>query len=643
MKIRTLTIIVSLFFALHLNAQRMPYVGYIFPAGGKQGSSFNAMLSGQYLDGVTNATISGEGVKLEIIEYIKPLNGRQVTLLRDRMRSINQALKSAKKGATQISFYNEYETNKLEVLTIAEAEKQLAEIRKKLSNPKNQRPMNPQMAEDVLVKITIDKGAACGDRELRLKANAGHSNPVKFYVSNLPEYTEEETVPNAPGQTNFVTIPVVVNGRILQGDVDRFHFRAKKGDKLVFIAYARDLMPYIADAVPGWFQATLAIYDSKGKEIEYSDDFKFNPDPVIYFEVPQEGLYSVEIKDAIYRGREDFVYRIAIGEFPFITSIYPLGCSVNETATVALKGWNLPVSELTVNEKKPGVIQLSVTKSNYVSNLVPFCIDTLPEMMEKEPNNSIKTPQPVSLPMIINGKIDKPDDWDVFSFRAEAGTAVVVDVKARRLNSLLDSVIEITDITGKRLAINDDSVDPSAALLPHQADSYIYFNVPTTGRYFIHLTDAQHNGGDDYAYRLRVSQPMPDFELRVVPSSVSMRAGSSTPITIYALRKDGFTNDIKLMVKSPDGFSLPSNARIPATTNQMKFSLTANSKLSQDTFNIVIEGTAKIGDNEVAHIAQSAQDMTQAFYYHHLVPTKGLIADIIGRVPPPQKNPLKKK
>jgi hypothetical protein len=177
MKIKIL-IIFSLLLTFHLNAQRLPYVGYIFPAGGRQGSTFNAMLSGQYLDGVTNTTISGEGVKVEILEHIKPLNGRQINLLRDRMRNIQQALKNAKKDVNQISFYNEFQTNKLEVLTKAEAEKEILEIRKKLANPKNQRPMNPQMAEDVLVKITINKDANCGDREFATK------NPSRTFKSS---------------------------------------------------------------------------------------------------------------------------------------------------------------------------------------------------------------------------------------------------------------------------------------------------------------------------------------------------------------------------------------------------------------------------------------------------------------------------
>jgi hypothetical protein len=39
---------------------------------------------------------------------------------------------------------------------------------------------------------------------------------------------------------------------------------------------------------------------------------QFHPDPVLYYEVPADGHYDLEIKDAIYRGREDFVYRITL-------------------------------------------------------------------------------------------------------------------------------------------------------------------------------------------------------------------------------------------------------------------------------------------------------------------------------------------
>ena len=52
----------------------------------------------------------------------------------------------------------------------------------------------------------------------------------------------------------------------------------------------------------------------------------------------------VEIRDSIYRGREDFVYRVTLGELPFVTSIFPLGGPAGTQTTVELTGWNLPAA-----------------------------------------------------------------------------------------------------------------------------------------------------------------------------------------------------------------------------------------------------------------------------------------------------------
>ena len=53
----------------------------------------------------------------------------------------------------------------------------------------------------------------------------------------------------------------------------------------------------------------------------------------------------IEIKDSIYRGREDFVYRITVGELPFVTSVFPLGGPAGTPPKVELKGWNLPTNQ----------------------------------------------------------------------------------------------------------------------------------------------------------------------------------------------------------------------------------------------------------------------------------------------------------
>ncbi len=442
------------------------------------------------------------------------------------------------------------------------------EIRKKMSTAVR-RPANPAIAELAVVQLTVAADAAPGQRELRLATAASLSNPLVFSVGPWPEFsskaakniTEQKSAvaktAAAPKNRNTepemeVTLPAVVNGQILPGEVDRYRFTASKGQRLVIAASARELIPYIADAVPGWFQATLAVYDDQGKELAYDDDFRFQPDPVLYYRIPADGQYVVEIKDAIYRGREDFVYRITIGESPFVTGVFPLGGPAGGQTKVELTGWNLPVTSLTMDAKdrEPGSYPLAGRGEPWLSDRVLFAVDTLPECLEQEPNDQPEKSQQVASPVIVNGRIGQPDDADVFCFEGRAGDEIVAEIIARRLNSPLDSVLKLTDASGKQLAVNDDYEDKGAGLTTHHADSWLRVALPADGKYYLHLTDMQHQGGPEYAYRLRLSPPRPDFELRIVPSSVSARAGASVPLTVYALRKDGFADEITLTLKT---------------------------------------------------------------------------------------------
>ena len=103
------------------------------------------------------------------------------------------------------------------------------------------------------------------------------------------------------------------------------------------------LVPYVADGVPGWFQAALrAATMPKAMNLLTTMIFGFDPDPVLYYEVPEDGDYVLAINDALFRGRESFVYRITIGELPFVTGIFPMGGHVGEQPVqIEMDGWNL--------------------------------------------------------------------------------------------------------------------------------------------------------------------------------------------------------------------------------------------------------------------------------------------------------------
>ncbi len=620
-----------------------PHIGYVYPAGGRQGATSQVVVGGQYLEGAEAAFFSGTGIKATIIEYSKPLTPKEFTLLRDKLKE----LMARKPGAVGNKAQREPATSPAPAWT-DEDEKTLAEIRKKLANPPT-RQGNPAIAETVTLQVVLAAKAEPGEREIRLKTPAGLTNPLIFRVDQLPEFQETEsthTPPDGKKERKFdqhppgnseaampIPSPAIINGRIMPGDVDRFRFPAHKGERLVVATDARALIPYLSDAVPGWFQATMALYDSNGKEVAYDDDYRFHPDPVLLYRIPEDGEYTIEIRDAIYRGREDFVYRIAIGPLPFISSIFPLGTQVGRETNVELRGWNLPKTRLTpkTQNEGPGVIPLSTRKGNLVSNPVPFALDALSDAAEKEPNNQPDCAQQVTTPLIINGRIDKPGDEDVFAFQGDAGREIVAEIRARRLDSPVDSLLELTDAAGRQLASNDDHEDKGAGLTTHHADSHLRVTLPAEGTYYVHLRDAQNKGGPEYAYRLRLSEPRPDFELRVAPSSVNIRGGTSTVLTVYALRKDGFTGPIALTLKAAPKGMLLSGGSVPAGQDQVRITLSAPPMRLKEPVNLSIEGLATIDGGEVRRLAVPAEDIMQAFAYRHLVPSKELVATVGGR------------
>ncbi len=613
-----------------------PHIGYVFPAGGQRGQTFQVVVGGQYLAATREAVFSGQGVRATVVGYHRPLTNGEANRLRNKIQEIRdqvrKELQKKRRGRRGPLVFQRLFRRALAEAGITEEQlKALDEFRRLRRDPKRQ--PNPQISETVTLEVTIDPDAEPGVRELRLVTPAKVSNPIRFVVGELPEFRETEPNEEPDDATVVDSLPAVLNGQILPGDVDRFRFRGRKGQRLVVAVQARKLVPYLADAVPGWFQATVSLCDAEGRELAFDDDFRFDPDPVLYYELPRDGQYELTIRDALYRGREDFVYRMTVGEIPWVTGLFPLGAEAGTTTTVQLFGWNLPTDRLTVDASQPGRRWLWVDSPSGRSNSVPFVVDRLPGTTETEPNDSVEQAEPVLLPVVVNGRMDRPGDRDVFRFHGKAGQTVVAEVYARRLNSPLDSLIALLDQRGRVLATNDDSEDPAAGLVTHHADSRLQVRLPADGTYYLALVDAQNGGGPEFAYRLRLSGPQPDFELRVVPSSVNARAGDSVPITVYALRRDGFDGDIFLELDGPNPNVRLDAGWIPAGQDRIRTTLTFVGLPPDDLLSLRLVGWARIDGLRVRHVATPADDWTQAFIYHHLVPAQDWVACVqrVGR------------
>lgn len=654
--------------------RRQPHIGYLYPAGGQRASVVQVLAGGQFLRNPTDVYVSGAGVHAEVIKYMNPprnFNREQRQLLKIRMKQVRDKRLSELPGKARkrpIPLERELQriapgnpkALKAEDTAKIEEEKlpdhpllydlenktlrELAHITDVFLTSRRKRQFNRQITESVLIKVTIDPHAKPGKRELRIKTAAGLTNPMLFQVGLFPETRELEPnnqkayadLPGVP-KPKPPEPPILFNGQIMPGDIDRFRFRAQKGQKLVIETQARSLVPYLADAVPGWFQAAIALYDDKGNELSFADDYRFNPDPVLFYKIPKDAEYELQIRDAIYRGREDFVYRIAVGEQPYITQAFPLGGRAGVKTVASVEGWNLPANRLLL-DTRPGddpIHQMACDDGKLLSNPVPFAVDTLPECNEVESNNTIKQSQPISLPIIVNGRIDESGDVDVFSFNARSGDKVALEVNARRLNSPLDSLLRLTDASGRILKSNDDYMvkdnhlhRDTTGLLTHLADSYLMSELPVDGTYYVHLADSQHHGGSEYAYRLRISAPKPDFAIRITPSSLSTRAGGIVPFCVHALRKDGFDGRIKVVLQdAPAGFEI-NGQWIPAGCNTVRMTLKVPPKPPSKPLALYLRGLARINGQMVSRPAVPSEDMMQAFLYRHLVPSQKLMVAV---------------
>src|SRR5574341_746198 len=50
------------------------YIGYVYPAGGQQGSTFPIRLGGQGLVHASDLVVSGEGVSVRLVDYHRVMN-----------------------------------------------------------------------------------------------------------------------------------------------------------------------------------------------------------------------------------------------------------------------------------------------------------------------------------------------------------------------------------------------------------------------------------------------------------------------------------------------------------------------------------------------------------------------------------------
>jgi hypothetical protein len=344
-------------------------------------------------------------------------------------------------GAKEVVFDSPGITAKVSAIT---------EVPEKITGPRAGVDLTAQVArgkkETAKLEVTAAKDVEPGIHKFRIQTPLGTSNMAVIAIDSLPEI-------NSATQPQRVELPATLVGTIrAPGDADNYSFEGTAGEELVF--------QVVASRIESKLQSLLVLRDSSGKQLAEAGQNENSPDAVLSYKLPAQGVYTLSIADREKGGGMDHFYRVHAGPLPYITGVFPLGVRAGEPGRVSVSGVNLgDTHQVAVHPPKRAdgwtTLPLEMKGGQGSSlNKVTLAVGNDPEILEREPNDSVDQAQVVSLPLTVNGhinavtKVGGKSDEDYFRFHAKKGQSLGIQVAAARLDSPLDSVIEVLDARG---------------------------------------------------------------------------------------------------------------------------------------------------------------------------------------------------
>lgn len=432
------------------------------------------------------------------------------------------------------------------------------------------------VVDDKKVEATLVIAPDCrlGEHHLRLQGVGGTTYARTFWVSQFPNVAEVE--PNndfdAP---QVIELNSTIEGSATPEEVDYFRVTAKKGQR-ISVEMEGLRINNIRNAVA--IDPYVAILDKDRFELAVSDDSALlKQDSVLSIIAPEDGEYTIEVRDSAYQGRGR--YRAHIGTFPRPLAVYPAGGKAGSEVEFTFLG----DQKGTFKQKAalPGESTdcheiFGAHEGQFPPSGNKVRVSDYDNVLEAEPNNSTKEATPgAALPLAFNGVLQEPGDTDYFKFSAKKGQKFRVAAYANRIGSPVDTVIYIYDANGKSIGSSDDADGSS--------DSRYDFTVPADGEYFVRVRDMLKRGGEDFVYRIEAQPFVPEIAV-TMPEMIRRDAqywkqfdipqGNQYAMVVNMSRKN-FSGDLQFdLPKLPPGVTWEAGT-IPKTVSQFPVLLKA--------------------------------------------------------------------
>ena len=216
----------------------------------------------------------------------------------------------------------------------------------------------------------------------------------------------------------------------------------------------------------------------------------------------------------------------ATGTFPkWPVQAWVSGQGVSVTAGKAKGSLDVSVNSTAV----PGIYWVRLYDEQGASGLRPLIIGSLPETIEKEPNDHPAKAQPLVGSTTVNGRLEKSGDVDGYAIELKAGQTVVASMVANTtLGSPMDATLQVCSTDGFVVQQVDDG---------HGVDPHMVFVVPTSGTYVFRMfafsikpgSRVNLAGAADFIYRLTITTD--GYVDHALP--MSLQHGKVSPVQLF--------------------------------------------------------------------------------------------------------------
>jgi len=600
----------------------IPYPGYYFPSGIQVGTKIQVVVGGVGVRGVTGAYITGSGVKVTRIVHVpgfpratgKGQRAWVMNWLYDIIEGKDKERKHRELPPSALTPDSDWAECLWWPYVDERDDLELQIIARDNFTPENYPQPTPALDHLLILEVEAAADAKPGRRDIIIYDGGSASAPHSFYVTKEPHVQEKffvipsresykrrvlpaalhlptEILPQAP--------PVYIDGQTWPGETDSYYLRLEEGQNLVCALTGRELLPYLGDAVPGFFNPELRLYDSRGNLVAEADDFYYLPDPVLTYTVADDGFYRLDVCDNLYRGRSDFVYFVH--------------CFTTPT------------------DRPP------FTPQERAFECFP-------------PPASHEVPKAKGDMTLHKGTIDYPGRVDRYYLDVPVpGKDWKFELFARRQGSPLDGVVRLygpmgslplsaapmcaewDDVQSKLYVLRNVGDDDKPIIktnmlyvgsIPQaECDPIGTWRFTEPGRYCVTVSDRSGIGGEHYDYVLAMSPLKPSFEVYASMSAfVSQPGGRAASFKACVLRRDGFTGDIRFNSTPEfevDGTFSGDEVETDVTVTSLKGDWSGVRCVQ-----LTATGTLPSGEKLTVRVTP-CDSVEQAFAYTHFLPQAG--------------------